>query len=101
MNGELVRSLPDRPLYPADLQLFDEHNHMEVLAAEGEMPSPAAHGVVIQTEDWYYGLGYEEHRDWHVFKRLDRTLSDGRERIEAAFDDWLGEKETVTTDRPF
>ena len=101
MDGEVVQTFPDRPLRPSDLRLLDNHDRMEILAAEGAMPSPVADSIVIQTESWYYGLSYDENRGWFVFNRLSRSSPDAREQIQAEFDERVDDDEPVRTDRPF
>lgn len=101
MDGRVVRALPDRPLRPSELRSLNNCERMEVLAVEGKMSSPFAHGLALQTESWYYGLGYDEKRGWCVFERLSRSLPDGREKVQAVFDEWVDDSDPVRTDRPF
>ena len=93
-------SFPNRPLSRRDLQQFNEQDNLEVLAAEGAMPSPAAHTVALETENWYYVLGYESGQGWEILERLERSTPDGREKIQSMFDEWV-EGDSVRTDRPF
>lgn len=99
MDGR-VQALPNRPLRPSDLESLHEHGEMKILGVEGKMPNPAAHGLMIQTENWYYALGYDEDRGWFTLERQSRSSSSARDRVEAAFDEWVDD-DPVRTDRPF
>lgn len=101
MSGQVVQALPDRPLRPNDLRSLHEHGEMEILGAQGTMPNPVARGLLIQTESWYYALGYEGDRGWFVLERQSRSSSDGRDMARAAFDEWVDDDDPVKTDRPF